>query len=96
LLFDGPLPAPAPALALVLPFQEIHQQDAQPADQLPLFAASHAFDFFDNIVDVGMVELAVAQQRGLLVGPGVEIAVVEGVGYGPHPIGCRQRAEAKR
>jgi ABC-type phosphate/phosphonate transport system substrate-binding protein len=69
---------------LVAPFQKMGEEDDKAADKLTLLAPAHALDLLGNMLDVGGGQFAGAKQGGLLVGPGVEIALVEaGIGHGP-------------
>ena len=74
---DARLPTRAALARLVAPFEQVKQEDVQSADQLALFRPAHAVDFLGDVLDVGLCELAGAQEFGLLAAPGVEIAIVE-------------------
>ena len=53
------------------------QEDLQPADELALLRKAYAVDLLSDMLDVGLGELAGAQEFGLLAAPGVEIAIVQ-------------------
>lgn len=74
---DRDAPARGSLQWLKAPFQEVENENLQAARQLALLGLAHALDFLRNVLDVGLRELALAQERRLLIGPGVEIVVVE-------------------
>src|ERR1700733_2699847 len=57
-------------------FQEKREQRRQAAHELPLFGAAEPFELLGDVLDVRPRYFASAQERGLLVGPGVEVAIV--------------------
>jgi hypothetical protein len=64
---DREAPTVATMPGLELPLQQVQQQYNKAIDQLALFAASHAFDLFRDILDIRIRELAGAQQGRLFV-----------------------------
>ncbi len=55
----------------------MQEQDRQAADELALFRPADALDFLGDVLDVGFAGPAGAQQRRLLLAPGVEVPLVE-------------------
>ena len=66
-------PAIALQIALELPFEQMQEKHGQPADQFALLAFAHTFYFPGDVLDICGGQLPGAQQRRLLVGPGVEV-----------------------
>ena len=62
---------------LQLPLQEVRYQHLYAAVQLFQIPFAHVFDFFGDVLDVGLVELARAQQFSAAARPLEEILVVE-------------------
>jgi hypothetical protein len=85
LLQDGELPAVAQhaLLWLVLPLQQVPNQDFQATLQGVLLAFPHTRDLLYEVGDVQGVKLLRLQQRGLRLGPGVKILLVQ-LGIGAH------------
>ena len=54
-------------------FEQMKKQDREATDELALFGFAHALDFLGDVRKVSLRELAGAQQRRLLIRPGVEI-----------------------
>jgi hypothetical protein len=61
---------------LILPFQEVKQQNGEPVNQFPLLGLTHTLDFLGDILNIGGRQIAGPQQRSLLVRPSVEISIV--------------------
>src|SRR5271156_1624867 len=57
-------------------FQEKREQRRQAAHELALFGAAEPFELLGDVLEVRPRYFASAQERGLLVGPGVEVAIV--------------------
>jgi hypothetical protein len=95
LLFDRQTPRTASQPGLVAPLQQLNEQHCQSADQFAPFASAHAFDFFRDVLDIGFGQPAGAQQCCLLVGPGVEVRVVEGRVFRRHGSEHRQRCHTR-
>jgi len=64
-------------VGLELPFQQVYQQDFKPALQCPLMAFPHAFDLFNQVVQVKANEVPCPQNAGLLLYPSIEIGLIE-------------------
>src|SRR5271170_8159532 len=73
-------------------FQEKREQRRQAADELALFGAAEPFELLGDVLDVRPRYFASAQERGLLVGPGIEVAIVFCVRH----TGLSLRAETDR
>ena len=54
---------------LIAPFEQAKHEDAQAADQLALFRPAHAVEFLGDMLDVGLRQLARAQEFSLLPAP---------------------------
>jgi hypothetical protein len=66
-----------------LHFQEMRQEDQQMTGELVLLAMPHVLDLLGEMPQVQRVHGAFPQQCRLLLGPGVEILVVQR-GLGAH------------
>ena len=81
LLLDRQAPTVPPEAGLETPFQQMEQQHGQPALQLLLLTAPHAFDFLCKVlqvqIDVAALRRQPPQPAGLILRPGKEVAVVE-------------------
>ena len=76
LLFYGGLPASSAKVWLILPFQEMSEQNLQPAFQLLLLAGAHIFQFLGQVPGIDLLPPTSTDQPGVLQGPGVEILFV--------------------
>ena len=71
------VPGSRSLLRLQLPFQQVDQQHLHAAVQLSQISLAHVFDFFGDVLDVGLLQLAGSQQFGTAPCPLEEILVVE-------------------
>jgi hypothetical protein len=55
----------------------MQQQDPKATGEFALFASAHAFDFLGDVGEVRSRHLSAAQQRRLLIGPGIEITIIQ-------------------
>ena len=53
------------------------EQHNKPADQLALFGFAQAFYLLRDILNIGGSQIARAQQRRLLVGPGLVVLIIQ-------------------
>jgi hypothetical protein len=74
---DSRPPGLTPQRGLELPLEQMQQKHGQPIDQFALLGLAQALDFLGDVRHVRFRKPAVAKQRGLLVGPGVEIMIIE-------------------
>src|SRR5271169_6135829 len=77
-------------------FQEKREQRRQAAHELPLFGAAEPFELLGDVLDVRSRYFASAQERGLLVGPGVEVAIVFCVRHAGLSLGAETDAVGAR
>jgi hypothetical protein len=76
-LDDPAAPAAGALLGLELVLEEMSQEDDEAALDRLLVLARHRLDLFDQIGQIEVVEPTFAQQRGLLLEPETEIALVQ-------------------
>jgi len=57
---DRSFPGVAAVLGLVVPLEEVTEEDAQPVDQFFSFLASHCFDFFGEVFPVEVLGVVAA------------------------------------
>jgi hypothetical protein len=62
---------------LVLPFEEVRENDLQPLLDLMLVAPAHALDLIDQVLQVEIVPAPCAQEPRLLLRPIVGIGLVQ-------------------
>src|SRR5271165_6181999 len=79
LLKYGIAPAGSASTRLEFPFQEMSNKEDKAAANFALLRGPHAFHLVHQIVQVEIVEAALAQQPRLLLRPGEEVALVEAV-----------------
>ena len=72
---------------LVAPLQEMHDYYFEPVPEFAFVAAPHALDLLRQVGQVQLVHLALAQQRRLLLRPGIKVLLVE-VSIGRHDSSC--------
>src|SRR5271169_6226648 len=77
-------------------FQEKREQRRQAAHELALFGAAEPFELLGDVLDVRPRYFASAQERGLLVGPGVEVAIVFCVRHAGLSLGAETDAVGAR
>jgi len=71
LLLDGRLLAPSTPLGLVLPLQQISQEDNQPTFECSPFAFPHRFDLLGNMLPVHFIKAVGTNQLRIPQCPGV-------------------------
>ena len=63
---------------LILPFEQMTEQDFQPADQLLTVASPHAVQFLDQVLNIKILKSMLSEQIGGLACPGMNVAVIQG------------------
>lgn len=76
LLLDGRRPASGSERRLILPFEEMPEQDFEATLQLAAFAGAHAFDFLHEMFQIQFGDFSGTDQCGLLLCPGMEVLVM--------------------
>jgi|GEM_PF-4200647 hypothetical protein len=75
-ILDGQGPASRPAFRLVIPFQQVHEQSGQLADQRKAFALADAFNLLSEVLGIQLVQLSATQQGRLLQCPSLGVLIV--------------------
>jgi hypothetical protein len=83
---DGRSPGVARLLGrAVLQLQQMLEDYARGVQNAGLLGSPQRLDLLDQVVEIQRLELPLAQQRGLRLGPDVEVLVVQVLGFGPDP-----------
>src|SRR5215831_1979085 len=72
---------------LVAPLQEMHHYEFEPVAEFAFVATPHALDLLRQVSQVQLVYFAPAQQRRLLLRPGIKVLLVE-ISVGRHASSC--------
>ena len=75
---DGPFPTGSPLIHLILPLEQMRQQDRHAARQFALFAPGDGLNLFRDVLSVEQLEPPGTNETGLFAGPCHQIRFVTG------------------